>query len=85
MGTIKNNVKWIVLLPLGIISIYLIVCIAAYRIPGADEPEYFGGYVLYTPMEDAGTNRQLFEELVMGNRLVRLDDGSIWYVSKRDY
>ena len=84
MVTTKNSLKWIALLTVGIISIYLIVCIAVYRIPAADEAEYFAGHVLYEPIENTVTNRQLFEE-VMGNRMVRLEDESIWYVSKRDH
>jgi len=85
MVTIKNRLIWIVLLPVGIIGIYLVVCIALYRIPAADETEYFEGLVLYKLNDSTGTNRQLFEELVMGNRFVRLDDESIWYVSERDH
>ena len=85
MATINNNLKWIALLTVGVIGLYLIVCVAIYRIPAAGEPEYFEGYVLYKPVESTGTNRQLFEERVMGNRLVQLDDESNWYVSERDY
>jgi len=85
MPTMKNRLKWVALLTVGIISIYLVVCLVIYRIPAADEPAYFEGHVLYRLNDNTGTNRQLFEELVMGNRLVRLDDESIWYVSERDH
>jgi len=85
MVTIKNSLKWIVLVPVGIISIYLVVCMVLYRAPAGDESEYFQGDVLYKLNDSTGTNRQLFEELVMGNRLVRLGDESTWYVSERDH
>ena len=81
----NKNLKWIVLLTVGIIGIYFISSVAIYRIPTGDEPEYFEGYVLYKPIVNTSTNRQFFEERLMGNRLVRLDDESVWYVSERDY
>ena len=85
MVALSKNLKWIALLTVGIIGIYFIASIAIYRIPAGDEPEYFEGFVLYEPIENTSTNRQFFEERLMGNRLVRLDDESVWYVSERDY
>jgi hypothetical protein len=85
MASKKYTIKLIALLTVGVIGIYLIACFVSYRIPTADEPVYIDGYMLYKLTENTGTNRQLFEELVMGNRLIRLTDESIWYVSKRDH
>ena len=85
MSPVHYFFKWIALLAVGIISIYLVVCLVIYRIPATDEPEFFEGKVLYKLIDNTGTNRQLFEELLMGNHTVRLDDDSVWYVLKRDY
>ena len=85
MISTKNSLKWLVLLPVGIIVLYLVVCFAIYRIPASTEPEFFKGSVLKTMDFATGTNRQFFEERVLGNRLVRLDNDGIWYVSERDY
>jgi hypothetical protein len=85
MVTNNKNLKWIALLTVGIIGIYFIASIAIYRIPAGDEPESFEGFVLYEPLDNTSTNRRFFEERLMGNRLVRLDDESVWYVSESDY
>ena len=85
MATRNKNIKYIALLTVGIIGIYFIASVAIYRIPAGDEPESFTGFVLYQPIENTSTNRQFFEQRLMGNRLVRLDDESIWYVSERDH
>jgi hypothetical protein len=85
MATTQNKLKWIALLTVGFIGIYLIASVAIYRIPAGDEPESFEGYVLYEPMDSTSTNRRFFEERLVGNRLVRLDDESVWYVSESDY
>ena len=85
MATTQNKLKWIALLTVGFIGIYLIASVAIYRIPAGDEPESFEGHVLYEPMDSTSTNRRFFEERLMGNRLVRLDDESVWYVSESDF
>jgi hypothetical protein len=85
MATTQNKLKWIALLTVGFIGIYLIASAAIYRIPAGDEPESFEGYVLYEPMDSTSTNRRFFEERLVGNRLVRLDDESVWYVSESDF
>ena len=85
MTTINNRLKWIALLTVGIVGIYLVACFALYRIPASGEPEYFEGRVIYKLEENTGTNRQFFEQRIMGNHIVRLEDDSVWYVSERDY
>jgi len=85
MSTINKRILGIASLAIGIIGIYLVACLAIYRIPASDEPEFVAGKVLYKLDDNTGTNRQLFEELVMGNRVVRLEDRSVWYVSPSDY
>lgn len=64
---------------------YILLCLAAYRITDNSKPEIFEGKVLYKFIEFNGTNRQLFEEIIMQNRTIRLEDNSIWYVSKPDH
>ncbi len=81
----KKGLLWIALAVAGFIGIYIAVCYVVYRVPAEGEPEYFEGRIVYKPNEQTGLNRRIFEEMVMGNRAVRLDDESIWYVSKRDY
>ena len=85
MSPEKNIIKWLVLSTVGLIGLYLVVSFVLYRIPATDEPEFFEGKVLYKLIDNTGTNRQFFEEQLMGNHTVRLDDDSLWYVSKRDY
>ena len=80
----KNRNKWIALLTVGIGGVYFLVSFAAYRLTADGEPENFEGRVVYKLKEDAAPNRRFFEGL-MGNLPVRLDDGSVWYVSKRDH
>jgi hypothetical protein len=85
MMAVNNRLKWIVLPTVGIIGIYLAVCFALYRIPASGEPEYFEGRVIYKLEDHTGTNRQFFEERIMGNHIVRLEDDRVWYVSDSDY
>jgi hypothetical protein len=80
----QNKIKWLALFVVGLIGLYLVVCLVLYRIPATAEPEYFSGRVIYMLDDATGTNRQFFEEL-MGNHIVRLEDDSVWYVSERDY
>ncbi len=73
------------MLVFGLIGLYLVVCFAVYRIPAGGEPESFSGRVIYKLNDNTGTNRQFFEERIMGNHIVRLEDDSVWYVSDSDY
>ena len=83
---LRNNViKQLALISAGIIGVYLIVCFVVYRLPASEEPVNFEGRIIYKLTESTGTHRQLFEELVMRNRIIRLDDGGVYYVSQRDH
>lgn len=77
--------KRIVIILIASAGIGFVSSLIAFRFPASTEPDFFEGNVLYKFVEITGSYRQLFEELIMQNRTIRLVDDSIWYVSKSDY
>jgi hypothetical protein len=77
--------KWIGLRAIVVIVIYFIACFVLYRLPASSETEFLEGKVLYQLTETVATNRRVFEESLMQNRILRMKDNSMWYVSKSNH
>ena len=77
--------KWVGLRAVGVIGIYFIACFVLYRLPASSEIEFFEGEVLYQLTETIETNRRVFEEIFLQNRILRLKGNSVWYISKSDH
>ena len=85
MKVIAKVFKWIGLRAIVVIGIYFIVCFVLYRLPASSETEFFEGKVLYQLTETIETNRRVFEELLMQNKILRMKGNKKWYVSKADH
>jgi hypothetical protein len=77
--------RWVGLRAIVVIVIYFIACFVLYRLPASSETEFFEGKVLYQLTETIETNRRVFEEILMQNRILRMKSNRVWYVSKSDH
>ena len=75
-------IKWIGILLLSLLTLYVAICLIMYRLPAGKGEIVTEQSVHYKFIEFAGTNRQFFEELIMQNKTLRLQDKSVWFISK---
>ena len=85
MKVIAKVSKWIGLRAIAVFALYLLVCFILYRTPASSDVELIEGKVLYQLTESESSNRRMFEELLMQNRILRLEGNKVWYVSSDDH
>ena len=85
MTVVAKVSKWIGLRVIVVIGVYFIACFVLYRLPASSETVFFEGKVLYQLTETIATNRRVFEEVLMQNKILRMKGNRMWYVSKSDH